>query len=30
MFYKHAVVAAFHINAHGGEVAAKRVGWSLE
>ena len=29
MVYKHAVVAAFHIYAWHGEVAAKRGGWSL-
>ena len=29
MVYKHAVVAAFHIYAQCGEVAAKRGGWSL-
>ena len=29
MVYKHAVVAAFHIYAQLGEVAAKRGGWSL-
>ena len=29
MVYKHAVVAAFHIYAQHGEVAAKRGGWSL-
>ena len=29
MVYKHAVVAAFHIYAQRGEVAAKRGGWRL-
>ena len=29
MVYKHAVVAAFHIYAQRGEVAANRGGWSL-
>ena len=29
MVYKHAVVGAFRIYAQRGEVAAKRVGWSL-
>ena len=29
MVYKHAVEAAFGIYAQGGEVAAKRGGWSL-
>ena len=29
MVYKHAVVAAFHIHAQRGEVAAKREGWRL-